>query len=276
MYFDNLNASHDHHLLEAIDQRSVDYDKFKDILEQRVDSTEHRLTQDRLDYRQLAETQLLQCKFMQHLTEDQKQRLFSKIKIRHYFNGQTIYQRNEECQELIFILKGTVQLGWHTEIGRYVIHKFIPSGLLLNIIYLMANSKFEHEFVAHEATVLAVIPADIFLALLNENNQMLYEVFSLICKRNRLLDNDIYHQNTQPLRTQIARQLMYLYEYFSIQYEGGIKLSIKISQENLADLLKTSRQSIRKEILWFVEEGIIETKYNQINILKIDILKVLI
>lgn len=252
---------------------SQDYSNFKAILEPRIQTLGLHPLHDTLDYRKLAEEQLMQCKFMKHLTESDRQALFSKIKIKHYFNGQHIYARNEQCKELVFILKGTIQLGWHTEFGRYVIHKFIPSGILLNIIYLASNSKLQHEFVAHEATVLAVIPNEVFLAILQSNHNMLYEVFHLICQRNRLLDNDIYNQNTQPLRVQVARQLLYLYEYFSSQREGVVKLAIKLSQENLADLLKTSRQSIRKEMQWFVEESIIESKYNQINILNIDRLR---
>lgn len=51
---------------------------------------------------------------------------------------------------------------------------------------------------------------------------------------------------------------------------------LKLSQENLAELLKISRQSIRKEIQWFVEEGIIETKYNHISVKDIDKLKALL
>ena len=248
---------------------SDDYEKFKEILEPRVKMLGVHPFHDTLDYRKLTEEQLLQCKFMEHLSPKETEYLFSKIKIKHYFNGQKIYQRNDDCNELIFILKGTIQLGWHTELGRYVIHKFIPSGILLNIIYLISNSKFEHEFVAHEATVLAIIPKDAFLSVLNSNPKMLYDVFRLICQRNRLLDNDLYNQSTQSLRVQIARQLIYLCEYFSSQHEGIIKLSIKLSQENLADLLKTSRQSIRKEMQWFIDENIIESKYNQINILDI-------
>lgn len=253
--------------------RSKDYEKFKEILEPRVKTLGVHPLHDTLDYRKLAEEQLLQCKFMQHLSPPETKELFSKIKIKHYFNGQQIYQRNDDCNELIFILKGTVQLGWHTELGRYIIHKFIPSGILLNIIYLISNSKFEHEFIAHEATVLAVIPKDAFLNVLNSNPKMLYDVFRLICQRNRLLDNDIYNQSTQSLRVQIARQLIYLCEYFSSQNEGVIKLSIKLSQENLADLLKTSRQNIRKEMQWFINEKIIESRYNQINIMNIDKLR---
>ncbi|ANF83214.1 transcriptional regulator (plasmid) [Acinetobacter sp. NCu2D-2] len=249
---------------------SEDYSKFKEILEPRVHHLGLHPLHDTLDYRKLAEEQLLQCKFMENISDLERQELFSKIKIKHYFSGQTIYQRNEECNELIFILRGTVQLGWHTELGRYIIHKFIPSGILLNIIYLISNSLFEHEFIAHEATVVAVIPKEVFLPILNNNSKMLYDIFRLVCQRNRLLDNDIYNQSTQSLRVQIARQLLYLYEYFSSQQNGIIKLSIKLSQENLADLLKTSRQSIRKEMQKFIDEGIIESKYNQINILDID------
>lgn len=230
------------------------------------------------NYLQWAKQQLNDFKFIEHFTEQEKQYLCSHIKIKHYFNGQTIYQRAQACHEIMLVLKGTIKMSWHTVAGKQVIHKFIPSGTLLNIIYVMSDTPFEHDYVAHEATVLAVISGQVVKQLLQQNPPALYLVFEMVCKRNRVLDNDIYHQNTQDLKLQLARQLLYLMENFSGHSSASAiaKLNIKLSQENFADLLRTSRKSIKKELDWFVEAGIIETSYNQIKIVNTVKLKQLI
>jgi DNA-binding GntR family transcriptional regulator len=56
-------------------------------------------------------------------------------------------------------------------------------------------------------------------------------------------------------------------DYHSYQDKDKILLNLKLSQENLAELLQTSRQSINKELAALSNQHIIEVKYNQIFIL---------
>ncbi|MBF7685431.1 Crp/Fnr family transcriptional regulator [Acinetobacter sp. B10A] len=213
---------------------------------------------------------------MQYCTASEIDFLFKNIKIKHFHQDQTIYERHSRCDEMIVILNGTLKLGWNAYDGRYIIHRFIPSGALLNISYLITHAPFEHQYIAHEATSLAIIPGHIFQTLIQSNSQVMYHMLQLVCQRTRLLDNDIYHQNAQSLRQQIARQLLYLVEYFTLEQHGEIKLLIKLSQENFAELLKISRQSLRKELRWFIEQSIITTQYNQMIITDITQLRALI
>lgn len=257
------------------DKRRNNYDHFLDLLDQ----THINRYQDfniTFEYKKLAEQMLSECEFMDACSLEEKQKLFNEIKIKHLYQGQVLYSRNQDCRELIIVLSGVLKLGWNSYDGKYLIHRFIPTGALLNIVYLISESALEHEYVAHEATVIATIPEHIFKYTIQHNSRMLYQVLKLVCQRTRLLDNDIYHTSTQPLKVQIARQLIYLIKFFSTQTQKGIEVLLKLSQENLAELLKISRQSIRKEIQWFVEEGIIETKYNHISVKDIDKLKALL
>ncbi|MEQ1246029.1 Crp/Fnr family transcriptional regulator [Acinetobacter soli] len=262
-------------ILVLNNKKRDNYDHFLDLLDQ-THSYRHQDFHTSFDYRKLAEKILAECAFMHACSTQEKSALFSEIKIRHLYQGQVLYSRNQSCREIVIILSGALKLGWNSYDGKYLIHRFIPMGALLNIVYLISESAFEHDYVAHEATVIATIPEHIFKTAIQNNAQMLYQVLKLVCQRTRLLDNDLYHLSTQPLKVQIARQLIYLIEFFSTQTQQGIEVVLKLSQENLAELLKISRQSIRKEIQWFIEEGIIETKYNHISIMNIEKLKSLL
>ncbi|MFT4021579.1 MAG: Crp/Fnr family transcriptional regulator, partial [Acinetobacter sp.] len=255
-----------------------EYHQFKNLivlLEQ--GKSNYLLETSAIDYRKMAEKILSEYKFMDFCTDHEKNYILNNLKIHHYFSGETIYNRNKVCDEAIFVLKGTIQMGWNSAEGKHLIHRFIPSGSLLNIIYLMSGAKLQHEYIAHEAVTLAKIPEHVFKEILNKNHKVLHHFFELICKRNCFLDNDIYFHHVKGLRAQLARQFLYFLEYFaSYSNQNIVKLSIKLSQDNFADLLKTSRQSIRKEIAWFVQEGIIEAKYNQFLIKEPERLRTLI
>ncbi|MEB3754971.1 Crp/Fnr family transcriptional regulator [Acinetobacter sp. MD2(2019)] len=248
------------------------YDHFLDLLDQ-THFNRYQGFNITSDYKKIAEKMFSDCEFIAACSLEEKQKLFNEIKIKHLYQGQVLYSRHQHCREVIIILSGVLKLGWNSYDGKYLIHRFIPTGALLNVVYLISESALEHEYIAHEPTVIASIPEHIFKYTLQHNPRMLYQVLKLVCQRTRLLDNDIYHTSTQPLKVQIARQLIYLVEFFSTQTQQGIEVLLKLSQENLAELFKISRQSIRKEIQWFVEEGILETKYNHISVKDINKLK---
>lgn len=261
-------------MVYAVQEKTSDnnYLSYLKLLETRGALTD-TLKKTEFDYKRSAQDILLNCNFMNYCTEIEKQKLYESIRIKHFYQGQMIYKRNQKCAEIFIVLSGVIRLGWDAEDGKQIIHRFIPSGILLNIIYGLPHIQLEHDYIAHDATIIATISSNIFQNILKQNSQVLYTIFQMVCRRNRLLDNDIYNQSVQSLRIQIARQLIYLIEYFSSQNNDLIKLDLRISQENFAELLKISRQSFRKELQWFLDEGIIESEYSQIYIRDVDKLK---
>ncbi|GAA5013154.1 Crp/Fnr family transcriptional regulator [Acinetobacter puyangensis] len=219
---------------------------------------------------------LLNYKLIQLCTPEQQQEIFKHLKISRYHSNEMIFHKNTSCNELTLILRGSIKLAWHIADGKQIVHRFIPAGCLINIVPLISRLNLTHDHVAHDATVIATIPGHIFYSILKQNHQVSLAVLELICNRNHLLFDDFYHQSTQSLRGRLARHLLLLVEYFSYQDKQDTTLNIKLSQENFAELLHTSRQSINKELLWLAQQGIAEVKYNQIHILNLGKLRSLI
>ncbi|WP_245809114.1 Crp/Fnr family transcriptional regulator [Acinetobacter populi] len=228
------------------------------------------------DYKQIAKQILSHHKFMEFCTEDQKKQILKNIKIQQYYPNQTISGQYEQCDYIQLVLEGTIKTCTYSLEGKQLINRFIPVGLLTNIVPLVTHQKFQRHQIAHEFTTIAKISGQVFLSILKENVQLLYYIFEHVCNRSLTLYDDHLYQNTQSLRVQLARQLVELAYFFSLQLDDGIKLQIRLSQENFADLLQTTRQRINKEFLWLEQEKIAVAKYNQIHILDLDRLKMLI
>lgn len=223
-----------------------------------------------------AKQHLLKNYFFDLCTTEQQNQLIKSIKISRYHHGQMIFRHSIPCHEVTLILSGAIKLGWNSSDGKCIAHRFLPTGFLINIVPLVSRRPMMHDHIAHDSTIIATIPGKVFLSLLQQNPQFAYTIFELICKRNHLLFEDVYHRVSQPLRVRLAREFMILVNYFSRQEQQSIKITIKLSQEHFAELLQTSRQSINKELLWLSQQGIAEAKYNQITILDIKKLRALI
>ncbi|KAA8731263.1 Crp/Fnr family transcriptional regulator [Acinetobacter qingfengensis] len=244
------------------------------IIERRMSN--HPVNKITNNYYQLAIEQLAEYKFFQLCTEEQKQNICHNLKIQHYPAEHYIYTADQTCNEVTFILNGIIRTAWTSPEGKHYIYKFLPAGILTNIVPIITHQCFGHDHISHEPTTVAIIPGDIFVNILQCNPKVLYAVFELICNRSHHQYHDCYYQTTQPLQIQLARQLLYLIEYFSIQFESNIKIRIKLSQENLAELLNTSRKNINRELAILTQEGIVKVRYHQIYILDFQKLKNLI
>ncbi|MFU8925703.1 Crp/Fnr family transcriptional regulator [Acinetobacter puyangensis] len=225
---------------------------------------------------QTAQEFLLNYKLIQLCTAEQQQEIFKHLKITRYHSNELIFHKNTSCNELTLVLRGSIKLAWNVCEGKQIVHRFIPAGCLINIVPLISRLNLTHDHIAHDAAVIATIPGPIFYSILKQNHQVSLASLELICNRNHLLFDDFYHQSTQSLKGRLARQLLLLVEYFSYQRDQATALNIKLSQENFAELLHTSRQSINKELLWLAQQGIAEVKYNQIHILNLEKLRSLI
>ncbi|GAA5018507.1 Crp/Fnr family transcriptional regulator [Acinetobacter puyangensis] len=240
---------------------------------QTVKQASHKIT---TDYYQLAIEQLSEFKFFQLCSEEEKQKIHQHLKILHYPTGHYIYTANQTCHEVTVILKGIIRTAWTTPEGKHHIYKFLPTGLLTNIVPVVTHQYFGHDHISHEPTVVATIPGDILLNILEKNPKVLYVIFQLICHRSHLHYFDSYYQSTQPLQIRLARELIYLVEFFSLQLDSNIKIQIKLSQENFAELLNTSRKNINKELSILAQQGIVKVRYHQIHVLDLEKLKDLI
>lgn len=214
--------------------------------------------------------------FFDLCTEEQQNQLLKSIKIARYHHGQLIFEQHEAGQNITLILNGAIKLSWNTPEGKCITHRFLPTGFLINMVPVVSKRPLMHDHFAHDSTIIANIPGQVFLSILQNNQQFAYAIFELICIRNFLLFEEVYHRSALPLRIRLAREFCLLVDYFSKQEDNKIRITIKLSQEHFAELLQTSRQSINKELLWLSQQGIAEAKYNQITILNLKKLKALV
>ncbi|WP_130803747.1 Crp/Fnr family transcriptional regulator [Acinetobacter ihumii] len=205
--------------------------------------------------------------FIQYLSPQEKNTLLQHIRIKKYYHNQTIYHQNSACEDINIIIEGALKLGWALPSGKYHTNIFIPSGTIINIVPIVTEKPFLHDHIAQGNTIVANISGSVFMQICQKNAQALYSILKLICVRAQLNREQEFFHSTEPLSIRLAKKLVFLVDYHSYQHQDKILLSLKLSQENLAELLQTTRQNINKELSYLARAHILEIKYNQIYIL---------
>jgi len=190
--------------------------------------------------------------------------LMNHARLETYFDGQFLYQQGDKCTSMLIVLSGALQLGWPSEDGRYVVLCYLSESHVLNIAPILDGIGLDHDYRAHGTTTVATIDRQVIMDCLDENNALAYSIIGFLCNRNRLLHEELRYQNLSSLRTRLAHRLFQMAHMHGRDTADGREITMRLSQENIAALMATSRQSINRELSFLREQGIIETRYNKV------------
>jgi CRP/FNR family transcriptional regulator, cyclic AMP receptor protein len=159
-----------------------------------------------------------------------------------------------------------VEITRSNRIGRAIWH-YLESGQLFNVIGALDGGPGIHDATAHGEALALLIPRTTFRAAIDAQPQLATAMIRLLCLRSRVLYDYVADNTLLPSRARCARLLLSLVEPYGMSGPQGHRISLKLSQEELADMLGQSRQSVNKELRWLETEGLINTNYSQFIIL---------
>lgn len=181
--------------------------------------------------------------------------------------GQTLSRRGDPVNELLFVLQGTAEVSMVGEDGRRSICWYLAPGDWFGLIPVVDGMSAIHDLQAYSDAVMMHIPRSTFLAVLESDRLFAMKCLKLLCERSRNLYEHVAAEALLPLRSRIARLLLMLVEQHGQQGEHGMELSLKLSQEALADMLGIRRQTLNRELNALVKARLISLAYTQLTLL---------
>ncbi len=190
-------------------------------------------------------------------------RFVSEGALRTFKRGETVSRRGAPVAALCVLATGSAEISATSATGkRHVLH-YLESGQLFNVIGALDGGPSIHDAVAHEETLALLIPRAVLLAAVEHEPHLAMAMIRLLCLRSRVLYDYIAEHTLLPLRARCARMLLSLVDQYGAARPDGYFVTLKLSQEEFADMLGRSRQSVNKELRALETEGVIRTAYSQ-------------
>ncbi|VVE04944.1 CRP-like cAMP-activated global transcriptional regulator [Pandoraea iniqua] len=194
--------------------------------------------------------------------------------LRTYPDGTLIYGAGEACPDIHVILSGVLEWEWSSPEGGRAVEDFIPPGEVANFIAVLTGETSVHNQRARGLTRLFHIPAHALHTQLARDPTLTATLLRLIAGRARGLHDRLGRHSLTPFRARLAYQLLALAKRYGVPETaethgaaGGIALSLRLSQEDLAALLMASRQYLNREFRWFLDRHIVRIRYGRITLL---------
>lgn len=179
--------------------------------------------------------------------------------------GTQVGWRGRIVTHFMVVVRGTLLVGFDLPDGRRHVTNLVGPGQFQSLIPLIDERPQIHDTHCRDDAVILRIPRDTFVAALQGDPGLSWEMLRLLCVRSRRLYESLGESHTLALAPRLARILRGLFA------EHGAQLGI--DQEELADILGATRQSINRELKVLEKTGAIALGRGKISLILAEKLK---
>jgi CRP/FNR family transcriptional regulator len=196
---------------------------------------------------------------IKRLRPEQREKLQRHLQPREYRRGEIIYHADDEARTLYVVLAGVARLSIPAPSGRRVLVHLLPAGEIFGHTALVEGG-FPRVFEAAAYTDARVgrIASDDFLeALAGSHAQEVGEIVSFVTERWITLALRLARFLAQDLRARVAASLIEVARGFGVEDARGHVVSLRITQDALADLSAGSLRKVNAVLRRFEHDGLI-------------------
>ena len=174
-----------------------------------------------------------------------------------------IFSKGDPATQLVVVVSGKVKVSASSEDGKEITFGILGPGELFGEMALLDGADQIATVTALEPTELAVLERRDFLPVLKTCPAVALELLAILCRRLRQANEVIEDVSFLTLPLRLGKQLYGLANAYGQLTSQGIKIGVHLSQQELANLVGTTRESVNKQLAVWQAEGsvLIENGY---------------
>lgn len=212
---------------------------------------------------------LKRCDLFQRLGQEQLSSLETRCRIRKYPRASPIYLPADLADSVLLLAEGRVKIGSFTEDGKQTILAFIEPGELFGELSLMGSEQREEYAETVDKSTVVLIPGEAMQQLLAENPEISLGVTKLFGLRRRRIERRLKYLLFRSNRERLVHLLLELAEQYGQEVAGGVELRIKLSHQDLANIIGSTRETVTVVLGELQAEGCLKLGRRKIVILDI-------
>mgnify|MGYP001183195798 CR=1 FL=1 len=181
-----------------------------------------------------------------------------------YGNRQRIFDKGDDGDRLLGVLAGQVRIYVISSEGRELIMNVIMPGELFGEISLIDGKPRSASAVAIGDTDLLHIKRSDLQSLLQKNSELCFKFMSVLCERVRWTSGLLEDASLLDLPSRLAKRLLNLAEGVGEKEGDAIRISVKLSQTDLGNMLGVTREAVNKQLREWKKDGIVDMQDGQV------------
>lgn len=183
-----------------------------------------------------------------------------------YKKGQTIFHEGAYPFGIYCINSGKIKLSHSGDDGREQIIRLVKTGDIVGYKALLSGERYTATAIALEDASVCFIPKDLFMSILQKDASLSFEMMRILSSELRKAELRITHLAQKPVRERLAETLLFIKETYGLE-EDEQTLNVRLSREEIANLVGTATESAIRLLSEFKKDGIIDLQGKKIRLL---------
>ena len=187
---------------------------------------------------------LKNCNLFERLTPNQLKQLEMTSRFRRFPRNTPVYLPAEESDGVFLLVSGRVKICSFTTEGKQSILTFIEPGELFGELAILEGGQREEYAETLEASEIVLIPSDKMQQLLEEIPHVALGITKLIGWRRKRIERRLKYLLFHSNRERLIHLLLELAEQYGKKTEQGVELTIKLSHQDIANVIGGTRETV--------------------------------
>ncbi len=207
-----------------------------------------------------------QVSFFADLPEEEIQALSPITKRRTFRAGEVIFHRDDPGQVLYMIKEGKVKICIISPDGQEVSLAVFGKGEYFGEFALLDGLPRSTDAVALEKVECYTLQRSDFHNTIQKNPKIAILILEALSKRLRNTNQMVEDLIFLDVYGRVAKKLLELAEAHGNKVDDGVRIDVRLTQQELAAMVGASRESVNKVLGYFTDKNFISTDKHRITI----------
>lgn len=184
------------------------------------------------------------CDLFRQLSEEQVRRVEMRSRAREFPRASPVYLPAQHSDSVLLLVRGRIKICHITPEGKQSILAFIDPGEIFGELAIFEPGQRDESAETVEKSLVVLIPSGEIHQLMSESPDLSIGITKLIGLRRRRIErrlkNMLFHSN----RDRLIHLLLELAESYGEATPAGVELQIKLTHQELANVIGSTRETV--------------------------------
>lgn len=198
--------------------------------------------------------------FLAALQPKDREALATFVTRRHFRKGDTIFQKEDPGQALFIVESGSVRIYLPSPQGADLTLAVLGPGDFFGDLSLLDGSPRSASAAASSETSALTLERADFIALVRSRPEAAVAVLAVVARRLRETDEMAADLAFLDVAGRLAKKLLELAASHGVQRPSGVLLNLALTQEELANMIGVTRESVNRNLGEFRRAGLLASE----------------
>jgi len=216
---------------------------------------------------------LKQVPLFADLADEDIRALMAIARKRTFRNGEVIFHRDDPGQVLYVIKEGKVKIYLISPDGQEISLVVFGKGECFGEFAILDDLPRSANAIALEKVECYTLQRSDFHNAIMKNPKIAIQILEVLSKRLRTTNQMVEDLIFLDVYGRVAKKLLELAETHGTQVDDGVRIDMRLTQQDLASMVGASRESVNKVMGYFTDKKFISTDKHKITLHRTNDLK---